>query len=245
MSRPVCVIALAVFAAAALACEKPPTTGEAIPWADVATGTEAMQGKGIDSLFAPACKTARKGDGKVYYAEGYPHWAYHSPSLCRNDDCNVELFQNDTADGEPLESPVEGHVGLLVKKKFVDEPNLENTNTTSQGVAAGKTVTTSGRLVKDSLALHLSDDTTVNNRVRIRAFFKIVDHNGVCELQYVGGVKATGPAPPPPSAAPLTGMAAALASAAASASAAAAAPPPPSASAAKPKATTPSRKAKK
>ncbi len=192
--------ALAVFSLAFFGCSKPATSGESIPLAEISMGSEAAQAAG-NNLWPAACKT-RKGDGKTYYADGFPHWA--DTYLCRNDDCSIKLHQTNKADGTPAtkgEVPGQtpdkypGYVPLTVAMKwtfggFVDKPELGGATVKQEGVTSNKTTTTTGELAKDSLSLHLSDGTTVNNRVRVRAFFKINDVNGTCELRYVGGMRA-------------------------------------------------------
>lgn len=182
-------------------CSKPPTTGDPIAWSEISTGAEGSEPRGAAG--PPAC--AHRGDGRTYVVEGYPHWAKHSPWFCRNDDCFIEIVPANDADGAPLDGP-EGWVSLTVKKKgmfggLVEPPKLHDVAVIHEGVTSGKSVTTSGQLEKDSLELTLSDGSTVNNRVRIRAFFRLVDLNGGCVVSYVGGVRSTSPPslPRPPS----------------------------------------------
>jgi hypothetical protein len=177
---------LAVMTTTAIGCKNPASDGASIAWAEVAKGTESTRG----ITPPPAC--AHKGDGKVYAVEGFPHWA--ESDLCRGDDCNVRLYQKNAPDGSPMEDSSVGYVPLIVAMKgalggFVEKPELANASSTTSGVTSNKRTTTSGSLVPDSLKLHLSDGTAVNNRVRIRAFFEIADTNGICELKYRGGVK--------------------------------------------------------
>jgi hypothetical protein len=181
----------------ALACSKPVTEGEPLAWSEAAVGNDAQTARA--TLDPPICAKKGNAKGKVYALEGYPHWG--TSSLCYNEDCSVYLYTENKPDGTPVERqdlpqgfPSEkypGYVKLTVHlNKFVDEPKLLGATDKVEGVTSNKSRTTSGTLVRDSLALHLSDGTKVNNLVRVRAFIRVIDFNGVCQLTYVGGVRA-------------------------------------------------------
>ncbi len=174
-------------------CGKMVTSGEAVPLEQISVSQTLKEKGTLEPLIC-----AKKGDGTVYYVDGYAHWA--DGTLCYNDDCGVRVYQRNRPDGAPLDLPdlpadqqakFEGYVPLVVQLgKQIDEPKLADAKTKHEGVLSTAKKTESGVLEKDSLALHLSDGSKVNNLSKIRAFFKVVDKNGVCELRYAGGVKA-------------------------------------------------------
>lgn len=170
-------------------CKKPAATkGDPIAFEKLASGT------GSTELWPPIC--AEKGNGKTYMVEGYPHWS--TSYLCYGSDCYVDLYEKNNPDGTPSDrsngdKSFRGYVHLTVEPRFVDPPAFAKEQVKVSGVGANRTRETSGVLVKDSLALHLSDGSVVNNRVRIRAFFRVRDLNGTCQLDYLGGERAPAP----------------------------------------------------
>jgi hypothetical protein len=180
------LLVLGTFGILSTQCSKPPATkGEPIAFEKLASGT------GSGELWPPVCK--EKGNGKTYMVEGYPHWS--SGSLCRNDDCFVDLYEKNNPDGTPSDrasgdKTFRGWVHFTVEPRFIEKPQFRKEESKTSGVGANRTHETSGVLVPDSLALHLSDGSTVNNRVRIRAFFSVRDFNGTCQVDYLGGERA-------------------------------------------------------
>jgi hypothetical protein len=176
----------ATLAVMAMHCKKPmATTGDPIAFDKIASGN------GSTELWPPVC--AEKGNGKVYMVEGYPHWS--RSYLCYNKDCFVDLYEKNKPDGTPSDlsngdKTFRGYVHLTVEPGIIEEPQFSKEQTKVSGVGGNRQRETSGVLVKDSLALHLSDGSIVNNRVRIRAFFRARDLNGTCQLDYLGGERA-------------------------------------------------------
>lgn len=188
LDRPSVLLLLAATLGAigAAGCSSPATKGEAIAFREMAVGRA-----GLASSEPEVC--GRKAAGTVFQVEGYVHWRQEG-ELCAGDTCTVEIFQANKPDGSPLRRPdlpleqqagYDGYVRVLVGLRgmfdgFIEKPKLENPRW------AGKDITV-GEVAKDSLALHLSDRSLVNNRTRIRAFIKVSDVNGACEVRYVGG----------------------------------------------------------
>lgn len=176
-----------------IACSKPATSGEPVALDQISI-SQALKEKG--TLEPPIC--AKKGNGTIYAVEGYAHWA--DGTLCYNEDCSLHIYQANLPDGSPRtltevseseRDSFPGYVPLtLTLGKQIDEPKLNDVKVKQEGVLSTATQREIGALEKDSLALHLSDGSKVNNLSKIRAFFRVVDHNGVCELRYAGGVKA-------------------------------------------------------
>ncbi|MBX3219487.1 MAG: hypothetical protein KF795_03140 [Labilithrix sp.] len=184
--RPFIFLAASFGAIGVGACSSPATKGDPIAFREMAVGRA-----GLMSSEPEVC--SRKAAGTVFQVEGFAHWRQEG-ELCSGDVCTVELFQVNKPDGSPLRRPdlpleqqagYEGYVRVLVNMKgivggFIEKPRLENPRW------AGKNLTV-GEVAKDSLALHLSDRSLVNNRTRIRAFIKVSDVNGACDVRYVGG----------------------------------------------------------
>lgn len=153
-------------------------------------GTEAARSR-ANPLWPAICET-KKGSKTVFAVEGFPHWS--QSELCRGSECYISLYQANAPDGSPLESNAPdrpGFVPLSVPMKnvlgmgLIEKPKMTVTSRSDE-VQYSRTT---GVVAKDSLALQLSDGSVVNNRVRIRAFFKVADVNGTCALKYLGGVR--------------------------------------------------------
>lgn len=170
------------------ACSKGVKGGEPIAFRELAVGYD-----GLNDSNPRAC--ARKNEGKVFAVDGFPQWT-QSGELCSGDDCTLWIYEQNKPDGTPLsradlpsaqQPGHNGNIRLAVAKKgalggFVDPPKYKSSSSSVKGG-------TIGSIERDSLGLHLSDGTVVNNRTRVKLFVKVSDVNGACDVRYVGGAK--------------------------------------------------------
>ena len=171
-----------------VACGKPATTGDAIPFDKVA--------RPLDRYGDPAVCADKASKRTLRRGRGSPDCP-RARARCsaEYDDCYVAMYERNNPDGTPWQ-PVgdkayRGFVELSVEKRDGSGGSWTNPSSTrsrSRSKVSGETDTTkSGTVTEGSLALRLSNGEVVSSGVKIRAFVQVHDLNGTCAVRYVGG----------------------------------------------------------